>query len=106
MWARREHVGALEKAAPTDQVRLLGNFDQYVLGPASGSSAFIPAKHKAEVSRTAGWISRVVVHRGRVVGVWEPDPDSGEPQLTLWGDVPRGALDAEAKRVGASSPPG
>ena len=105
MWARREHVGALERAAPTGQVRLLGNFDQYVLGPASGSSAFIPAEHKAEVSRTAGWISRVVVHRGRVVGVWEPDTDSGEPRCTLWADVPQGALSAEAKRVG-TNPPG
>ncbi len=103
LWSRREDVASMEKAVLTDEVRLLGNFDQYVLGPASGSAAFIPAEHKAAVSRTAGWISRVVMHRGRVVGVWEPHPETGEPELTLWVDVPRRELDNEVDRVRAAA---
>ncbi len=78
LWALRGDVAAITKASPSDEVRLLGNFDQYVLGPASGSAAFIPAEHKADVSRAAGWISRVVLFRGRVVGVWEPERRRGD----------------------------
>ncbi len=100
LWALRDDVARMEKATSSDEVRLLGNFDQYVLGPAGGSAAFIAAAHKADVSRAAGWISRVVLFHGRVVGVWEPGPDAGGgPVLRLWDRVPKRALDTEVARV-------
>jgi hypothetical protein len=33
-------------------------------------------RHRAEVSRAAGWIAPVVVHGGRIVATWE-DEDTG-----------------------------
>ncbi|MET0801090.1 MAG: hypothetical protein ABWZ53_07985 [Actinomycetota bacterium] len=59
----------LEAARPSDALRLLGNIDQYILAAGSGSAAIVPAEHRAKVSRTGGWVSRSVVHGGRVAGV-------------------------------------
>ncbi len=103
LWTLTKDVRSLERAGASDAVRLLGNFDQYVLGPASGSAAFIPAAHKADVSRAAGWISKVVLYRGRVAGVWEPGTDSGTIDARLWDDVPKGPLNAEIARVSRAS---
>ena len=91
----------MERAVPSEAVRLLGNFDQYVLAAGRGSSAFIPAEHRAEVSRAAGWISKVVLHGGRVAGVWDT-ADDGSIVLDLWDSVPRSAIATEIARVGAS----
>jgi hypothetical protein len=52
-------------------VRLLGGFDQYILGPGTNDETLLPKEHRAAVSRTSGWISPIVVVDGRVVGVWE-----------------------------------
>jgi hypothetical protein len=97
-WALARDVSTLERAEPSDAVRLLGNFDQYVLAPGRGSAAFVPADHKAQVSRAAGWISKVVLLGGRVAGVWEVS-DSGEHEFDLWAHVPGAALDAELARL-------
>jgi hypothetical protein len=102
MWTLAEDVPTLTRSLPTDVVRLLGNFDQYVLGPASGSAAFIPAAHKAKVSRTAGWISKVVLRGGRVVGVWERDAATGTVDLDLWERLPKRALEQEFARLGTA----
>jgi hypothetical protein len=99
LWALADDVSRLTRAQPSEAVRLLGNFDQWVLGPAAGSAAFIPAEHKGEVSRTAGWISKVVVLGGRVVGVWEIDEATGRVRSRLWEPVPERELAAEAARI-------
>jgi hypothetical protein len=96
----REHLDELAMTSPTDAVRLLGAFDQYVLGPGTGDTVILPREHRSSVSRTAGWISPIVVAGGRIVGVW--DTDNGEVALSLFGDArPPGArqLKAEMKRV-------
>jgi hypothetical protein len=96
-----EHVDELAMTQPSDAVRLLGAFDQYVLGPGTGDTVILPREHRSDVSRTAGWISPIVVAGGRIVGVW--DTENSEVAVTLFGDVaPPGArqLKAEAKRVG------
>ncbi|MGH2540796.1 MAG: DNA glycosylase AlkZ-like family protein, partial [Actinomycetota bacterium] len=100
LWALAADVHALETTRPSDAVRLLGNFDQYILTAGSGSASFVPAEHKAKVSRTGGWISRLVVRGGRVAGVWEPEPTTGEVTFDLWEPVPADALDAELDRIG------
>jgi winged helix DNA-binding protein len=80
-----------------EQVRLLPAFDQWVLGPGTGEAAVLAPRHRARVSRAAGWIAPVVVHRGRIVGTWE-DEDT-EPE---WFDGERlpsaGALATERER--------
>jgi len=75
-------------------VRLLGAFDQYVIAV---DRSLIPAEHRAKVSRTAGWISPVVLHQGRIAGVW--NLDGGRLAVELFGKVPKRALAAEANRV-------
>jgi hypothetical protein len=98
-WALAADVTSLQRARPSEAVRLLGNFDQYVLGPSAGAAAFIPEAHKAEVSRTAGWISRVVVSGGRVAGVWEADRATGKIRCDLWEPVPKERLGTEIARA-------
>jgi hypothetical protein len=80
-----EHVDELADTAEYEGIRLLGGFDQYILGPGTKDEVLLPKKHRAAVSRTSGWISPIVVLNGRVVGVWaivddelvvSPFPDS------------------------------
>ncbi len=82
-------------------MRLLGGFDQYVLGPGTSETEMLPSEHRAKVSRAAGWISPVVVVGGRIVGVWEL---SGEDAIvvTLFPGIkapPKAALAPEAAHV-------
>jgi hypothetical protein len=76
---------ATDPEPDTDElVRLLPAFDQWVLGPGTAETGVLAPQHRARVSRTAGWIAPVVVHRGRVVGTWaeedtEPDWFEDEP---------------------------
>jgi hypothetical protein len=56
-----------ESRAPS--VRLLPNFDPYLMGHANRDHLFAP-EYRPRVSRTAGWISAVVLVDGRVVATW------------------------------------
>jgi hypothetical protein len=64
--ADAEVVGALPDPP---SIQLLGGFDPYVLGHQERSH-IIDAARKPLVSRAAGWISAVVLRRGRVAGTW------------------------------------
>jgi len=55
--------------APATRVQLLPNFDTYLLGHAKRDHLF-DRVHSPKVSRTAGWISPVILVDGRVEGVW------------------------------------
>jgi winged helix DNA-binding protein len=80
-----------------EQVRLLPAFDQWVLGPGTGEVAVLAPRHRPRVSRAAGWIAPVVVHRGRIVGTWE-DEDT-EPEWFEGERLPSSAaLAAERER--------
>jgi hypothetical protein len=50
-------------------VRLLPAFDPYLMGHANRDHLFA-SEHRSRVSRTAGWISAVVLVDGRVVATW------------------------------------
>jgi hypothetical protein len=86
------HVGALRRRKPTDVVRLLPNFDQFVLASGRSDEAIVPVKHKARISRQAGWISKVVLMGGRVAGVWEFADDGTAIDVDLFEPVPVAAL--------------
>ncbi len=97
-----EDVEALAGTAPTTSVRLLPGFDQYVLGPGTAATEIIAPDRRAEVSRTAGWISPVVVAGGRVAGVWDRDQIAINVQLFEPGDpIPPAALEAAIERMRA-----
>lgn len=94
-----DSLAATEPAGPGD-VRLLPGFDQYVLGPGTKATEIVPAAHRADVSRTAGWISPVVLAAGRVVGTWEVDDGTAVVQLFDDAEAPDPeALAAEVERI-------
>ncbi|WP_068925461.1 winged helix DNA-binding domain-containing protein [Planobispora rosea] len=94
-----EHLDDLAATEPAGGVHLLPGFDQYILGAPRDLEPLLPKEARAKVSRAAGWISPVVVHRGRVAGVWEAG--NGEIAFDLFEDVPPAPLRAEAERVTA-----
>jgi Winged helix DNA-binding domain len=91
-----DDVDELAATKPTKAVRLLGGFDQYVLGAGTNAAYLVPPEHRAEVSRSGGWISPVVLRGGRVVGTWQAD---AAIDVTLWDDVPASALKRETTRM-------
>ena len=98
-YARTADLDELATDPPPDDppVRLLPAFDQWVLGPGTAEATVLAPRHRARVSRAAGWIAPVVVHRGRVVGTWEdedtePDWFDGEERPSA------AALAAERER--------
>ena len=96
-YLRAEDVDDVAAAKPSTAVRLLPGFDQYVLGPGTSDPNVVPPAHRADVSRAAGWISPVVVSRGRVAGTWNAD---GDIAVDLFEEpVPAAALAAEVGRV-------
>jgi hypothetical protein len=100
--ARAEDVDAMASTGPSDVVRLLPAFDQFVLGPGTGDPHLVPAHHRATVSRAAGWIAPVVATVHGVVGTWESA--SGGAGVSLFEDAPapgRAALTREVARVEA-----
>jgi hypothetical protein len=69
-WVSPQGAESLARAEPATGVHLLGGFDPYVLAPISHRAAIIPEDHLDDVSRTAGWISAVVLVDGFVAGTW------------------------------------
>jgi hypothetical protein len=97
-----EDLDELASARPTNAVRLLGGFDQYVLGPGTGDERIIPASRRRQVSKQSGWISPVAVVGGVVGGTWE----LGDETVSIsWfpetGRVPRARLESEVERLSA-----
>jgi hypothetical protein len=95
-----EHVDRLTAARPSSTVRLLPNFDAWVLGPGSRDEQIVPPARLAAVSRQAGWISPILVAGGRVAGTWQLD---GDRLAVAWfpeaGDLPADKLQAEVDRL-------
>jgi hypothetical protein len=100
LYTRTEDLVDLVHAVPDTTIRLLPAFDQYVLGPGTGDIHIIAAHRRACVSKTAGWISPVVVAGGRVVGTWHVTQDQlGIELFGEDGDTSPNALNAEVERV-------
>ena len=99
-YVRAEDLDELVSARPTTAVRLLGGFDQYVLGPGTDDGRVTPAARRSAVSRQSGWISPVVVAGGVVCGTWQLE---GDVARVAWfreaGRMPRHALQAEVARL-------
>jgi Winged helix DNA-binding domain len=98
-YALVEDIPTLAAARPTNAVRLLPAFDQYVLGPGTADSHVVPPSQRPAVSKRSGWISPVVVAGGRVSGTWKLQGD--EVRVAWFGGArpPRRALQAEVTRL-------
>ena len=62
-------LDAIRKAKIDEPVQLLPAFDPYILGH-SNRDHLVDRVHGPKVSRTAGWISAVVLVDGKVAGTW------------------------------------
>ena len=105
-WALASELGALEKARPDGPARLLPGFDPHVVGFLP-RDALVEPEFKARVSRTAGWISPVVLVDGRAVGVWKHKLRKGTMEITVepFGKLPaarRRELAVDAERLAAA----
>ncbi|MFD4429135.1 winged helix DNA-binding domain-containing protein [Nocardia sp. NPDC058497] len=98
-WLPTEFVDELATATLDGAIHLLGPFDQYILGPGTSDTAVLPAEHRAKVSRTAGWISPLVLVDGRVAGTWDRVDDEVVVSMFGAGRFPKRALSAAADRL-------
>jgi hypothetical protein len=98
-----EDLDDLVASKPSRTVRLLGGFDQWVLGPGTDDPHVIAPARRAAVSKQSGWIAPIVVVGGVVAGTWELD---GDAVRVAWfreaGKPPSGRLAVEVKRLGAT----
>ena len=101
-----EDAKALETAGTARRARLLAGFDPYVVGffPREG---LVEPELLPRVSRTAGWISPVVVVGGEIVGVWKHTLRKGAMEITVEPFAKLGAarvreLSADADRLAAA----
>jgi hypothetical protein len=102
-FALAEDLDELRDTRPARGIRLLSGFDQYLLGPGTSDIGIVPAHRRADVSRTAGWISPVVLDAGRVAGVWKLD--GGVLLVSLFAEsreLDARALARETERIGAA----
>jgi winged helix DNA-binding protein len=98
-----ETLAAIE---PSTSVRLLPAFDPYTLGLQKEAEPLLPRERRPLVSRTAGWISQVLIVGGAVQGTWthEIRKDRLIVDLQPWRKLTakeRKAVQAEAHRIAA-----
>ncbi len=103
---RRADLEMLDHVDPSTSVRLLPAFDPYTLSLEKQAEPLLPLARRPLVSRTAGWISQVVLVGGAVAGTWthavKKDRLAIEvaPWRRLTAAEQRG-IDKEAARIGA-----
>lgn len=88
-----EDVARLQAEPASRAVRLLPSFDPYLLSH-QDREHLVDASIKDRVYRTAGWVSPVVLRRGRVAGVWSHVVRAGRVRVTV---EPFQRLDAAAR---------
>jgi len=100
LYVRSSDADDLAGTKASKQVRLLGGFDQWVLGPGTDDGHVTPAARRRAVSKTAGWIAPVVVVGGAVCGTWEQK--NGQVSIAWFpeaGAAPVKAIETEVRRL-------
>ena len=82
-YVRTVDLDAIEATRPSrGAVRFLGGFDPLIVG-AGLREQLLPPAHLKRVSRTAGWISPVVLVDGRAAGVWDSSRAGDQLAITV-----------------------
>jgi len=82
-FVRTEDIETIEAIRPTKgDVHLVGGFDPFIVG-AGLREQLIPAASLKRVSRTAGWISPVVLVDGIAAGVWDASRSGNKLAVTV-----------------------
>jgi hypothetical protein len=107
-WVLAEDVAELVRTQPepATTIRLLGGFDPYTLSLQKEAEPLLPLARRPLVSRTAGWISAVLLSGGAVAGTWthETKPKAMTIELSPWRRLTkaeRTTIEAEAQAIGA-----
>jgi hypothetical protein len=107
-YARAEDLHELVRTEPEppSTIRLLGGFDPYTLSLQKEAEPLLPLARRPLVSRTAGWISAVLLSGGAVAGTWthEVKPKGIEIELSPWRRLTkaeRASVEGEAAAIGA-----
>jgi uncharacterized protein YcaQ len=89
--------GKLPRLPPAGKVRMLGNFDTYLLGWKDRGFS-VPDHHAAAVKEGGGgWIRPVIVRDGIVIGGWRSSRKGGRIEITL--DPPASKHSAEVRKA-------
>ncbi|MGX7673978.1 winged helix DNA-binding domain-containing protein [Plantactinospora sp. DSM 117369] len=84
--------------------RLLPGFDPYVVAACPRNhEALLPPERKEEIYRPQGWISAVLLDRGRICGVWRHEQSRAAVTLSLQGFGPVAARTRKAFGARAES---
>jgi len=102
----RDELAAVQAARPSSGPVLIGPFDPLTVG-LGRRDWFIPAPHLTRVSRTAGWISPVVLIDGRAAGIWDSKRAGERLAITVEmferaSAAGRKAIAAAAERIAAA----
>jgi hypothetical protein len=103
-WAVPSDARRMARMEPSTSVRLLPNFDAYVMG-FRPREEFHDKRTTARIFRTAGWISPVVLIGGRAEGVWAYERQSKGVGVTVepfrkLSSGERKAISDEVERLG------
>jgi uncharacterized protein YcaQ len=104
-WAVPSDARRMARLEPSTSVRLLPNFDAYVMG-FRPREQLNDKRFTARIFRTAGWISPVVLVGGRAEGVWGYERGSRGVEVTVepFGKLPaarKKAIAEEVERLGS-----
>ena len=96
---------------PPSTIQLLGGFDPYTLSLQKEAEPLLPIARRPLVSRTAGWISAVVLSGGAVAGTWthELTPKGTTIEISPWRRLTtaeQATVRSEAEAIGAFLAPG
>jgi hypothetical protein len=75
-------VPLIAKQRVEESIQLLPSFDPYVMGHSSRDH-IVEAANLSKVSRTAGWISAVVLVDGKAAGTWTHETAAGGLRITV-----------------------
>ncbi|SPE48316.1 hypothetical protein SNS2_0401 [Streptomyces netropsis] len=93
-WALRDDVAGmtLTPAGDGPLVRLLPAFDPYIVGLSRQLASLLPDPAlRSKVSRTAGWISPVLILDGMIGGVWKAQRRVRHTEVEIEAFVPLGS---------------